>query len=940
MIEIDDYVAARRYLAPRTASLWRWDHATAEAVVWTEGGTVAFREELLPVLARLAKRGLPPMNALVWLLGACREGWPGTANRLISQAGALASVDRCDLPQWLPQLIVQLDAVHRLPPDMRTPPAAKAELAAMVFEDSLPEMVPEDSDRIVRMLAEYREPGLVASQPGRPNRFSDVLADLEGLHEGLKRFDAAEFQLRFRTGLEQSVEAADLDIEPAERARQLIARLQEDEELGGLARIARHMMAAIHLPRAISDREDLPVGGVSDISNRGPIDRLLLSELAHDDLTLAVRVAMNEALYLRRETPPSNPPKHRAVLLDSGIRLWGVPRVFATAVGMALAAGAERNMRTDVFRAAGEDVIPVSLADRAGVVAHLEDLEPDAQPGGSLAAFAAAASSEAGLLDAVIVTGEDVAADQDFQRSLATLELPAVLLATVSRAGRFRLVSHGRRGSKLLREATLDLDSLLARPVRPKPPLIDPSVPELLPAIFSVRPFPLLLSYQPFEPTRAWKAPWGGVLSISKGRCLFHWHSPDRGARLVGDRIPGDVVHWTGAAGAGAASLAVIGRREQAMLWLLRVGAAADYCKYFALDLPEGRPQAVCGHAGVVFVVYRTRIDVFESAAGSRIDTMAIPPGLSWQRDRFFSSPTQWYALSFDGLRPVFEALLSKDSRPLAGKVLAFVDVPDVEGPVAVMDDGSLFRPGQRQETVVSHGLTTPVRVAEISRWGDAVAISDATRPRLCLISLRDGRVMDAANTRPEWWFDRYPSNTWEVVRPQVVRSRFWKIFVDPQGRLGLISRHGTSSVISLSAGGQLVMDSRKAEIPDKRAMVPFDPTPVPRGVGYRLKLAHWKDGSLAWLDSRGMLHLNSSDRSIPEATIVLRDGNLAGWTSEGRTFGMAYFAGDASADGEAKVQQNILQLPHVLAGRARFVSSREADVYHNILQRFAARLL
>ena len=87
MVEIDDYVPARRYLVPRTASLWRWDHATAEAVVWTEGGTIAFREELLPVLERLAKRGLPPMNALVWLLGACRESWPETANNLISQAG-------------------------------------------------------------------------------------------------------------------------------------------------------------------------------------------------------------------------------------------------------------------------------------------------------------------------------------------------------------------------------------------------------------------------------------------------------------------------------------------------------------------------------------------------------------------------------------------------------------------------------------------------------------------------------------------------------------------------------------------------------------------------------------------------------------------------------------------------------------------------------------
>ena len=185
MIEIDDYVPARRYLAPRTSSLWRWDTA-AEAIVWTDGGTIAFRQELLPVTSRLAKRGLPPMNALVWLLGACRESWPETADKLLSQAGMLASMERCDLPDWLPQLIVGLDAVHRLPAELRTLPAAKAELAALIFEEAQPEVGPADSERIVRVLTEYHEPGLMASQPGRPNRFRDVLAELRPLHLGLR----------------------------------------------------------------------------------------------------------------------------------------------------------------------------------------------------------------------------------------------------------------------------------------------------------------------------------------------------------------------------------------------------------------------------------------------------------------------------------------------------------------------------------------------------------------------------------------------------------------------------------------------------------------------------------------------------------------------------------------------------------------------------------
>ena len=151
----------------------------------------------------------------------------------------------------------------------------------------------------------------------------------------------------------------------------------------------------------------------------------MLSELAHDDLTLAVRIAMNEALYLRRETPPSNPPKHRAVLLDSGVRLVGSAAVFATAVGMALAAGAHaEGADRRVFRTSDEKAVPVSLVNRAGVVAHMETLEPDAHRASAWAPSPRRPRRERASLDAAIVTDEDAAADHEFQRSLAALDLP------------------------------------------------------------------------------------------------------------------------------------------------------------------------------------------------------------------------------------------------------------------------------------------------------------------------------------------------------------------------------------------------------------------------------------------------------------------------------------------------------------------------------------
>src|SRR4029077_1254713 len=106
----------------------------------------------------------------------------------------------------------------------------------------------------------------------------------------------------------------------------LLTQLRDDEELAGVAQIARNLLAAIHIPRALAAPLELPVGGVSDLSNRGDLDRLLISELAHDDLTPATRIALNEALYLRREAPVSTPPRGRIVMIDTGIRLWGIAR--------------------------------------------------------------------------------------------------------------------------------------------------------------------------------------------------------------------------------------------------------------------------------------------------------------------------------------------------------------------------------------------------------------------------------------------------------------------------------------------------------------------------------------------------------------------------------------------------------------------------------------
>ena len=79
-------------------------------------------------------------------------------------------------------------------------------------------------------------------------------------------------------------------------------------------------------------------------------------------------------------------------------------------------------------------------------------------------------------------------------------------------------------------------------------------------------------------------------------------------------------------------------------------------------------------------------------------------------------------------------------------------------------------------------------------------------------------------------------------------------------------------------------------------------------GTGYTLQTATWNDGSRAVLDSRGMLHLRSSDSAIPELTLVRCGGALAGWCADGRWFGPAYFIGEHTATSGAAIYDEVLR--------------------------------
>lgn len=878
---------------------WQWQDA-GNVVAWTDGSTIAFRPELLEVYRRLQLLSLPPFGSVVLLLAACRDGWHDAPSKREALARIVTSGGQEDRLELLNRVFVGLDRVRALPPHLRVAPAAKAELAAMVFERDVAPPSPGAYEALIHGLEQGLD-DFAEAKLQKVDVADRLVRDLAWLERGLGRVDAGALAARLKTGIEQQIVPVELEVPSLRSAKSLIAELQDDPELGGVARLAKLLSATVNLPRPLSLPEELPLGGVSDISNRGTLDRLLLSELANDDQTLSIRVAMNEALYFRREVPPRPPIRRRVILLDSGLRMWGVPRLFAASVGLALAAGAEvgscTGTETTVLRAAGGKTEDVDIATAAGLAEHLAVLDARVHPGESLAPLRRLVDEAAGAIDVVVVTATDVAADPNFRRALADAQFDDIHLATVDRSGAFELHLQTRRGRKLLKQAEFKLDEIFAPSPKPAAKsaekLVDDSHRDL-PAIFRVSPFPLLLSC-PVGDDRSWSIQDHGVFSYTRDGRLLHWTNSKLGARQIAESLPEGDLHWcaTRLPKDGAGLVAVIGKLSRRGLRALHIEfdhGGGWKCRAVPLESQLDQPKQIFAHQGTVFVGDAHHLNALDASTGALLATRFLA-GLTHVRSRFYlfrkANVVQWQAVGFDGTSIVFVTLLVEKSGQ--SRVATLFESDDFEGPRAVLHSGDIINPATGEEQKVRHDLPGNVEVAGISRNGALLILKNPRSSDVCLVDTRTAATKTSFRDAPS----TLEPEVFATARPVTLRNRFMGIGIDTAGRLILYRRQGTHWPLEPDKTTGSIKLAGSPVDTTLRVQYRFDDFAVP-GVPHVLLLAKFADGSRAVLDRRGLLHLRSSDVTLPEMTIVLSECGAC-WFSNGTTCGRDYHFEDGT---------------------------------------------
>ncbi len=461
----------REYFTALEGYFWRWSN-DMEIVEWHDGTTITYRDELTAILKEVALTCEPKrLGAVLLILAACREDLLGSEHgsfiyklfdKLHREINREARSEYDGLSDMIGGVLNFLSQINALNADLRKE-KGKILLIKQLFEDNLNAFKPHSLTAFIDEFASGRcDLDMVMRKTDMT--FDHFKADLWTLYDMSQRYpDLESLNTKIRTGLDALPPPIELPrVEEIEETDPLsiLEELAADDKTAGLAALTLSVIAALNVPIHAQGASDMPLGGVSDITNKGDFDRLLLSELAQEDDLLTARLVNNEALYLRREMPPAQPDRERVVLLDTTLKMWGMPRPFALSAALALAENKQQTTGMSVFALKGVTFDPLSISTKKGVLEALNHLSPALHCGVALADFMKQAPKR-DTIDYIFISDEDAMSHPNFKALFNQQKAYLRFLIVVNRVGALQFFEFSNGQTKLVSTAKFDLETLL-----------------------------------------------------------------------------------------------------------------------------------------------------------------------------------------------------------------------------------------------------------------------------------------------------------------------------------------------------------------------------------------------------------------------------------------------------------------------------------------------
>ncbi len=434
---------------------WNWeDNGTVISSSFTNT-TIGYREDITLLLNDIAPSISPRLGSVLLILYACSDKFIKptyeNAKDIINNAEE-DNTSKEILEYHIVKAFRLLRKINKLPEELK-----KGQKRVLLLNELLQhnKITIPNFKEILSDFNSGNYDGTIFTEQHQVT-YAEILADFHVLSEIDDQYASSEI-------LKEKLETGVVGLKKTDsllEEKDFLKSLLNHKETAVLSDIASHLIAGLKIPVSSENTGDLSLGGVSDVTNKGDFDKLLLSELAYNEELFLSRLINNEALYFKREIASENISKNRILLLDTTIKVWGTPRIIELALALAFKYHPKSNIQTKVFLLDGDSYTEATLNSIKEVKNTLKLLSPHLDCSNSLDAFLK--SDEINTNDEVIFFVEDSNfKTEEVQKIFNENSQIFNFLATIHRNGTVNYFSIMNGMLKHMGDVDIDIESIV-----------------------------------------------------------------------------------------------------------------------------------------------------------------------------------------------------------------------------------------------------------------------------------------------------------------------------------------------------------------------------------------------------------------------------------------------------------------------------------------------
>lgn len=427
-------------------------------------GAIAYRPYIIEVLKELHLQGIPPFGALLLVLYATQEGYLNFnavsyyLKKLEREAKVNIEVD-C--------IISFLGNLNKLGKSYKKG-QNRILLLQTLFHNAHNRISAPLGSLLLKKFA--KNPYALAKSAEKiPVTSSSLVKDtrvLVWLNEKFPSVESIIYAMKgFGTEPELDDEVAEEEI-TVESNNDFIQDLIEEPKTFQVGSLIKRIWSGLKIPMRHLSPGEQPIGGISDMTNKGELHRMLLSEFANEDEVFMSRIANNETLYIQREIPPEENVFERIILIDTSLKNWGTPKVLAYASAIAVIKHPKAHSECKVF-VLGQTSVPVSLDSVENVVDHLNQVSSALDVSQALAKFFQDEHTEKDL-EVFFITNQENLMNESLQKVIHENRDRLKFIVTTSADGEVNFFKHHKGTRKHIQKIVLPLKDLWANPPQRK----------------------------------------------------------------------------------------------------------------------------------------------------------------------------------------------------------------------------------------------------------------------------------------------------------------------------------------------------------------------------------------------------------------------------------------------------------------------------------------